>query len=201
MLKGAGSWEKYSRENATYQQTIQFEIETTKILTIIAFRLWIGLTLYTVHCTVRPVRGKTPSFLRGTVSITAPFSGPWNTLCWGITKNCIVYTGPKKQLRSTVRGCITCVLRYPYGHRGITPVVFFKIGTFCDLFSSLYCTCAYISWFKEEGYKYLCRFVFVCFYFVIDKLFNDFKKLITKTNSLDKQIFFNVQNHPPQRKG
>ena len=45
-----------------------------------------------------------------------------------------------------------------YTHRVITPrdkspVVFFKIGTFCP--------CGYIGWSKEKGWKYFCRFVFV----------------------------------------
>ena len=30
-------------------------------------------------------------------------------------------------------------------------------------FGSSYCMCAYIRCFKEEGWKYFCRFVFICF--------------------------------------
>ena len=30
-------------------------------------------------------------------------------------------------------------------------------------FGSLHWACAYISWFKKDGWKYFCRFVFVCF--------------------------------------
>ena len=55
---------------------------------------------------------------------------------------------------------------------GQSPGVFFKIGTFCWPFLALGIARALIhihvqyndiSWFKEEGWKYFCRFVFVCF--------------------------------------
>ena len=52
---------------------------------------------------------------------------------------------------------------------GQSPVVFFKVGTFC--------TRAYImlvSWFKEGVWKYFCRFVFICITNFLNKLkFND----------------------------
>ena len=62
--------------------------------------------------------------------------------------------------------------------RGAKPCLVLK---YCNLlltfFGSRHCTCAYIRWLKEEGWKYFCRFVFACFPFntnpMIKLKFND----------------------------
>ena len=47
---------------------------------------------------------------------------------------------------------------------GQSPVVFFKNwNILLTFFGSWCCTCAYLSWFKDEGWKYFCRFLIVCF--------------------------------------
>ena len=44
--------------------------------------------------------------------------------------------------------------------RGANPCCLLSLNLLLTCFSS---TCAHISWFKEEGWKYFCRFVFACF--------------------------------------
>ena len=58
----------------------------------------------------------------------------------------------------------------------------------------------YRRWCEEKGWKYFCRFVFVCST-LLHKLheqtkFNDLNKSNTKNKTLAVQIFFNLQNHP-----
>ena len=56
-------------------------------------------------------------------------------------------------------------------------------------FGSRHCTFAYISWFKEQGWKYFCRNGFVCFtvqYSIIQSSTNLNSMIDCKINSIHK---------------
>ena len=59
------------------------------------------------------------------------------------------YTGAEGRVITHI-GAKPCRLRYSW-------------NLLLTFLGSRHCTCLCISWFKEEGWKYFCRFVFVYF--------------------------------------
>ena len=61
------------------------------------------------------------------------------------------------------QGLHVAVLESNNFYRGKALSSSLNMNLLLTLFGSRHCTCAYISCFKEEGWEYFCRFVFVCF--------------------------------------
>ena len=77
----------------------------------------------------------------------------------------------------------------------------FTFEPFADLFLALNIACAIytVKWFKEEGWKYLCRYLSLFVLLYNTKFINNLKFsfiLIKKKKLIYCPIFFDLQNHP-----